>query len=313
MVLTVYNAGCELDRCLQSLQKQTLKEIEFICVLDAPTDGSDKVIRQYAQADERFVVVRNEVNMGVAESRNLGVQHARGEYIGFCDHDDWCEENMFSSLYAKAKEGDFDVALSDTMIELPNQRQVAAATTTDANGILQSVLLPEDSALCRNKLARSVWHSVYKRTFIEKHNIQFYDRKHYLEEDTLFNCQVFAQTDRVGRCAQAFYHWNLTRVAENQQYGQHTQIEPFVNYFQVVKQYVSSEILLTQVMTAQFYLYWQYYRKENDEYIVDCLRENIRFLKPDKIVQIYGKKRIMKNGLMYLKFVRYVHQLKHPE
>lgn len=57
VIMPVYNAGQRLKRCIESILSQNLKEIEVICVLDCPTDGSDKVIEEYALKDKRIVVV----------------------------------------------------------------------------------------------------------------------------------------------------------------------------------------------------------------------------------------------------------------
>ncbi len=310
VIVPIYNAGEYLSRCLTSLSKQTLTDIEIICVLDCPTDGSDKVVKQYAQFDSRFVVVENEQNIGVAASRNKGIELAKGEYVGFSDHDDWCEPVMYEALYSRALTDDYDVVLSDTFIELPKERKIIHVNTTDSQQILFSLLLPEDSSHCVNKLARSVWHSIYRRDFIMDNHVVFYDRKKYLEEDTLFNCQVFARAPHVTVCHQAYYHWNLRRQTEQSQYGQHFQIAPFCNYFRMIKQYVKDEELLEEVMTSQFYLYWSYYRKIEDRVIVKSIGSDIDYLKPYAILRVYGWLRLIKSILVYYKFVCYISKLK---
>ena len=72
IVVPVYNAGEYIKPCLDTLTKQTLHDIEIICVLDCPTDGTDKVVDAYAQQDDRIKVLKNEHNMNIGESRNRG-------------------------------------------------------------------------------------------------------------------------------------------------------------------------------------------------------------------------------------------------
>ena len=98
IIVPVYNAGSYFSKLLDSLTGQTLKEIEIILVLDCPTDGSDRVAEEYAARDGRIVLVRNRENLHVGFSRNEGLKIARGEYIGFCDHDDWVEPEMFEKM-----------------------------------------------------------------------------------------------------------------------------------------------------------------------------------------------------------------------
>ena len=92
IIVPIYNAGKFLEKCLDTLVNQTLKDIEIILVLDCPTDGSDRIAREYAEKDPRIRLIVNEQNLNIGLSRNEGLKIARGEYIGFSDHDD-CTKN----------------------------------------------------------------------------------------------------------------------------------------------------------------------------------------------------------------------------
>lgn len=94
IIVPVYNAGEKLRKLLDSLLVQSLKDIEVICVLDCPTDGSDKVCNEYAKLDKRICVLVNNSNKGISYSRNVGIKEAirkNSTYITFADHDDWVE------------------------------------------------------------------------------------------------------------------------------------------------------------------------------------------------------------------------------
>ena len=95
IIVPIYNAGKFLEKCLDTLVNQTLKDIEIILVLDCPTDGSDRIAREYAEKDPRIRLIINEQNLNIGLSRNEGLKIARGEYIGFSDHDDWRELDMY--------------------------------------------------------------------------------------------------------------------------------------------------------------------------------------------------------------------------
>ena len=99
IVVPVYNAEKTIERTLNSLCSQTLREIEIICVLDKPTDNSECIVKAMAEKDDRIVVIENDSNKGVAESRNIGMKHARGQYVGFSDNDDFQEKDMYEMLY----------------------------------------------------------------------------------------------------------------------------------------------------------------------------------------------------------------------
>ena len=98
IIVPIYNAGKFLEKCLDTLVNQTLKDIEIILVLDCPTDGSDRIAREYAEKDPRIRLIINEQNLNIGLSRNEGLKIARGEYIGFSDHDDWRELDMYEII-----------------------------------------------------------------------------------------------------------------------------------------------------------------------------------------------------------------------
>ena len=98
VIIPVYNTAPYLRQCLDSVCKQTLQNIEIICINDGSTDNSAEILQQYEEKDSRVCVITQE-NKGIAVARNIGLQYARGQYIGFVDSDDWIEPNMFALAY----------------------------------------------------------------------------------------------------------------------------------------------------------------------------------------------------------------------
>lgn len=89
VLVAVYNAEEFLSECLDSLLAQTMREIEVICVDDASTDNSLKILREYADKDDRIKVIHLSQNSGQAHARNVALKEASGEYVCFLDSDDW--------------------------------------------------------------------------------------------------------------------------------------------------------------------------------------------------------------------------------
>ncbi len=110
VVVPVYACEAYLDACIDSLRAQTLREIELIFVCDASPDGSLEILRAAQREDGRVRVIAFEKNHGVSAARNAGLLAATGEFIGFCDGDDWVEPTMYEKLYAIAREADADAA-----------------------------------------------------------------------------------------------------------------------------------------------------------------------------------------------------------
>ncbi len=112
VIIPCYNVEKYLRQCLDSVLNQTLKEIEVLCINDGSTDGSQRILEEYAANDKRITII-NQENKGVAAARNIGIRISKGEYIAFIDSDDYIEEkSYYEILYTKALNEDADVAKS---------------------------------------------------------------------------------------------------------------------------------------------------------------------------------------------------------
>ncbi|NBH82433.1 glycosyltransferase [bacterium C-53] len=110
VVMPVYNAEKYLEQTLDCLVNQTMKEMEIICVDDGSTDQSCNILKKYAQIDSRITIYYQK-NSGAGIARNLGIQHATGEYLSILDSDDVFELDMLESAYRKAKIDEVDICV----------------------------------------------------------------------------------------------------------------------------------------------------------------------------------------------------------
>lgn len=101
VIVPVYNAMDCLERCVESLCQQTYPRVEILLVDDGSTDGTDKLCDSLAERDERIRVL-HKANGGTSTARNMGIEEARGEYLGFVDSDDTVEPDMYMRLYLAA-------------------------------------------------------------------------------------------------------------------------------------------------------------------------------------------------------------------
>ena len=108
VIVPVYNTEKYLTKCLNSLVKQTLQEIEILVIDDGSTDGSRKIIEEFQEKYPQLIVPFYKENGGQASARNLGITYSTGEYIGFLDSDDFVRIDMFEKLYTKAISTDSD-------------------------------------------------------------------------------------------------------------------------------------------------------------------------------------------------------------
>ena len=110
IVIPVYGNEAFLPKCISTLRAQTIRDIELIFVCDGSPDNSLSILRRAEQLDSRIRVIAFEENQGVSAARNAGIDAARGDYIGFCDGDDWVEPEMYETLYKAAEKANAEAA-----------------------------------------------------------------------------------------------------------------------------------------------------------------------------------------------------------
>lgn len=199
VVLPVYNAGEYLRPCLDSLVNQTLRDIEIICVLDCPTDGSDKVVEEYAAFDNRIIVIRNETNLHIGETRNKGLRVAHGEYIGFSDHDDIRELDMYERLCTIAEQGQYDVVMSGKFVKENFKNHL------DCTNLCRRCL---HALICRIGTAHVTPH-LFRKSFLEANQLSFVNTRFLFGEDILFNINALCRLQddsQITVCSDVFYH-----------------------------------------------------------------------------------------------------------
>lgn len=164
IIVPVYNAEKYIKECIESLINQTLKEIEIICINDGSTDNSLNILKDYEKLDNRIKIIDKE-NAGQSVARNLGIEMAKGEFLGFVDSDDWVDSDYFEKLYNAAIDLDSEISCAGYIRCKKNKNSVKKSYTdrkmyNDINSIIKADNIPNDNY---------VWNKIYKReTWIEK-------------------------------------------------------------------------------------------------------------------------------------------------
>jgi len=175
IVIPVYNVKMYLCECLDSLINQSLQEIEIICIDDCSTDGSLDILKEYESKDYRIKIIKNKKNRGQAYTRNIGLQHANGEYIGFVDSDDFVDENYYKVLYENAKKYDCDISCTTNVIIYPDMKKKQSPIQIVENICNDYNIINLTSREERKKMISwdVIWNKIYKQTFLKKYNINF--------------------------------------------------------------------------------------------------------------------------------------------
>ena len=120
VIVPVYNVEKFIDKCLNSIVNQTLKEIEIIVVNDGSPDNSQKIIDKYVKKYPEKVQSFIKENGGQGSARNLGIEKAKGEYISFVDSDDWLDLDALEKMYSLAKKDNSDIVICDMVDHYAN-------------------------------------------------------------------------------------------------------------------------------------------------------------------------------------------------
>lgn len=176
VICPVYNVEKYLEECLESLVKQTLKDVEIICINDGSTDNSLKILHQYANKDSRILVV-DKANGGAASCRNLGMSLAKGEYLHFCDTDDVLEADMLENMYNKAKQSNADVVLCPAGI-IHNNQKLKKTLGLKIKKLPANAFAPCDIANTLFQITNpSAWNKIFRRAFVLEKDLHFQDLK----------------------------------------------------------------------------------------------------------------------------------------
>ncbi|CCK29781.1 glycosyl transferase [Streptomyces davaonensis JCM 4913] len=198
VVVPVHNAGDYLHRCAPSLLRQTIGRdaYEIVYVDDGSTDGSGaRLDRLAAQHPQHVRVVHQENSGWPGKPRNVGVRHARGEYVQFVDQDDELLPGALENLYALAVRNDSDIVLGRVVGTMAGPSRVFKRTVdrcTVADAPLFESLTP---------------HKMFRRAFLLDHGIEFPEGRVRLE-DQLFMARAYVRAKTVSILSTPCYVWN---------------------------------------------------------------------------------------------------------
>ena len=192
IIVPVYNVEEYLEKCLDSLVNQTLKDIEIIIVNDGSTDGSKEKIQEYINKYKNIVYLEKE-NGGLSSARNYGIPYAKGEYIGFVDSDDYVEVTMYEKMYNKAIEEKSDMVECDFIWEYPNKKRED----------IGKIYADKKEAIVEARVV--AWNKIIKKDIIEKTKITFPEGLRY--EDIEFFYKIVPYLDKISFVKETLVHY----------------------------------------------------------------------------------------------------------
>lgn len=255
IIVPVYNAAANITQCLDSLRAQTMTDIEVIFVDDHGKDDSIKIIQQYitTYSLSNWIICKTEKNSGPGLARNIGIKNAKGEYIAFMDADDWCEPNMYATLYNLCCNKTIEVAMCNAIMHTNNKTKILKNPPFTTNNQYLS------------KYIAYLWTYIFRREFILNNDILFPVERS--SEDSYFIAAAIMCASEVEQTEQTLYHYiiyptSISHVRNTKRYKQKFKV--FLHLIQFAKQ---------RNLFAQYRwtLCWIYFKKAIVSSVVDYI------------------------------------------
>ena len=230
VILPVYNAEPYLDQALSSVEEQTHRALEILCVNDGSTDGSPAIMERHAAADPRIRVI-DKRNEGYGASCNRGIAEARGTWIAIVEPDDWIEPAMYADLVAFAHtfDGGVDIAKSAYW-------RIIDADTPRARRLNCSyrhrIHPPAQPFAVRNALHLlahhpSIWSAIYRADFLRDRGIRFHEIPGAGWADNPFLIDTLCQTERICYLDRAYYCYREETPEKTEAFATRSTMVPF--------------------------------------------------------------------------------------
>ena len=245
VIVPVYNVEKYIDKCLDSLVNQTLKELEIIIVNDGSPDNSEKIIKKYLKKYNNIKYFVKE-NGGLSSARNYGLKYVTGEYIAFIDSDDYVSNDMYEKMYFKAKENNFDMVVCDINYVYNDKIEIVnSGIKKDTNDIKSTYL----------NIHPAAWNKIFKKDLFEN-NIYFKEGVWF--EDVEFIYRLLPYVKSIGVIHEAYNYYinregSITNTVNKKIYDYIYNMNGIVDFYKENKIYFKYQKELEYVYVRYIY------------------------------------------------------------
>lgn len=209
VIIPVYNTAAYLEKCLDSVCGQNYRSLEIICVDDGSTDGSEKIVDEYAKRDSRVKVI-HKPNGGESSARNTGLRYSTGKYITFVDCDDWIEPEMYEKMLDAMHKKDVELVACNYFWDTdrqshPMQNQYPVSREVFGRKELFQYVYIRDRY---RGVTALVWCKLFQRKLLyENGKLLEFPEDLRFGADNVFFLHAAANAKRICYLEDAFYHY----------------------------------------------------------------------------------------------------------
>ncbi len=211
VIVPIYNVEKYLDQCLDSIEAQTHKNIEVLCINDGSTDSSPDIIRAHAAADPRVVLV-DKANGGYGQGCNMGLRLAKGDWVSIIEPDDWIEPTMYEDMLAFADGFDARIDIVKTPwtdIRYWNDPAKQAPYRSTMSGEIPTSTAPitvgDQPKLI--SMHPSIWSAIYRKGFLSEKGITFPEYPGAGWADNPFLVETMCQAEAIVYLDKEYYNY----------------------------------------------------------------------------------------------------------
>lgn len=310
IIVPVYKVEKYLNKCISSILSQTFKDFELILVDDGSPDKCGEICDEYAKKDKRILVIHSQ-NKGAANARNLGLNTARGKYIGFVDSDDFIDSKMYEKLYKIIITENSDIVFSK-IIYFENENKLVNVEEAITEGKIVDIKKQLIAPIIGNRLDKyndrrigsNIFRCLFKKEIIIDNKIRLKEGLLY-GEDTLFIIEYLNKCNTAYVINDYLYYYrnNPESITNRYKEGFFDSVELYFNYmdkFLELEGYIDDENIMKRLIASKVtYVYWV---------LINEMRKECNLSNNEKRGE---RNRIFKSEL-YKKHYKFLNILKYP-
>lgn len=293
LIIPVYNIEKYITRCLESVVSQTYSNLQIILVNDGSIDNSSEICQEFAQKDERIVLI-NKQNEGVSKARNKAIQYIKGKFVMFIDGDDWIDQNCVEICERKMHENQLDLLMFPYIREYKNKsivRKLYARGTVfleeARDKVLRSLIGPRQEELndpTNMERLNAVWGKMYRADYLKQ--LEFEEISEIGAEDLWFNILYANNVKKAQYIEDTYYHYNKVNISSITKKDNADVTTRWFNLYRRIESFIENECTDTEE---------DYKTCLNNRIIINLLGINLRVMNTSN--SIWKKRKTLKEIL----------------